>query len=201
MGKQNLITFQLLAISGILMSILVSMFAFRHFSLPEGQADLSTEVDLTVPYIRLVSSEKQVENGKTFVSVEVVANTGGAVSTGADTVITYDPSIMRIEKEWVENGGAFANAQVNTIDAGKVDFSVFSQSTRNEEMLSTNADQEIVIAKLKFEVINPTVTLSQLDLLFSPDTLTDTNLILLEDPRPETPTDILKAVQGTIISL
>jgi hypothetical protein len=201
MGKQNFITLQLLAISGILISILVSMIAFRQFSLPDSKADLTTQGDLVVPYMRLERSSIEVVDGKKWVTVQLLANTGGLPITGADAMIQYEPSILSLNEDDIQSTGAFAVSLVNSIEEGRIDFSVFSEKNRNEPIVQTNADQEIAIATIRFEVINSAVPLTQLELLASPNNLSDSNLILEEEPRPELPTDVLQSVQSAIISL
>jgi len=200
MGKQNLITFELAAISGILMSILVSMFAFRQFSLPVSQADLgSTRAGLELPYLRVQALP--VEPGADVVKVEVLTNTGGASVLGADIVIEYDERIITTSKEQIQSSGALDTLNVNSIEAGNANFSVFASRIANEEPVMTNADQEMPIATVEFSIVDNTVDLTQLRLRFVSGSLDESNLILEEEPRPEFPTDILKGVEGTIISL
>ena len=201
MGKQHFITFQLLAISGILVSILVSMVAFRNFVLPESKADLSTEVDLAPPYLRLARKSIDVVNGKKMVTVELLANTSGLSVTGADVILHYDWKVVAIKDEDIHSSGAFAVSSVNSNQNEILDFSLFSEKKRNEPLVQTNADQELVIATLTFEVVDPSATLTQLELIATPGRLDDSNLVLDQDPRPELPTDVLKSVQPAIISL
>lgn len=190
-----------MAISGILISILVSMVAFRQFSLPQSQADLSTEVAVAPPYLRIVKKNLEFVSGKKILTVDVLANTSGMPVTGADVIVTYDPSVLKVMDDTVASTGVLKVFNLNSISDGKADFSVFSEKTRDEPILQTNADQEIAIATLQFEVLNTSLSLTEVGLEFEPDQLTDSNLVLFKEPRPETPTDILKSVQSAIISL
>lgn len=201
MGKQNFITLQLLAISGILISILVSIVAFRQFSLPDSKADLSTEVSATPPYLRIERKSIGVVDGKKMVTVDVYANSNGLPLTGADVVVRYDSKVVTIQNSDVKSTGAFAVLSVNSNQNDTLDFSVFSEKTRGEPIVQTNADQEVAIAELTFEVVNSQVSLTQLELLATPGSLDDSNLVLDEDPRPELPKDVLNSLQPAIISL
>ncbi|MEO8582096.1 MAG: hypothetical protein ABI425_06015 [Patescibacteria group bacterium] len=201
MGKQNFITLQLLAISGILFSILVSMVAFRQFSLPESKADLSTQVDLAPPYLRIEKKSQTVVDGKKMITVDVFANTNGMPVTGADVVIRYDSKVVEIKDDDIKSTGAFAVLSVNSHESELLDFSLFSEKSRDEPIVQTNADQEISIVTLTFEVVDPSASLAQLELIATPNQLDDSNLVLDQDPRPELPTDVLKSVQPAIISL
>lgn len=201
MGKQHFITFQLLAISGILISILVSMVAFRQFSLIESKADLTTEAALTPPYLRLERKSVGIIEGKKIVTVELFANTNGLPITGVDAMIRYDSKVAIIKNQDVQSTGAFTVMSINSNQNDLLDFSVFSEKTRNEPIVQTNADQEVAIATLMFEVVDTNVSLMQLELLFKAGELSDSNMVLDQDPRPEFPTDVLMSVQPAIISL
>lgn len=201
MGKQNLITIQLLAISGILISILVSMVAFRQFALPESKADLSTEVVVTPPYLRIAKQKSEVIDGKKIVTAEVLANTNGMSVLGADVVMEYDPEVLQPKEDGVQSTGAFAVLNVNKQEEGVLDFSVFSSPDRNEPLLTTNADQETPIATVQFVVKNESIAITQIQIQFMEGKLDDSNLILHKEPRTETPTDILHSVQSAILTL
>jgi hypothetical protein len=201
MGKQNLITFQLMAISGILLSILVSMVAFRQFTLPQSQADLATVAGLTVPYVRLEEARREMIDGKSVVWVEVIVNSGGLSVIGADLLIDFDETQLAVNREQIESTGAFAVISQNTQTVGVLDFSLFSSVERDEPIVQTNVDQEIAIAEIPFEIVASNGGVSQLQVRYIPNSLSDTNLILLQDPRPELPTDVLKSIRGLILTL
>lgn len=200
MGKQNFVTFQLLAISGILLSILVSMVAFRHFTLPSSKAT-STEVVVSPPYIKLEKVGETFENGQKIIEVATYANTNGMKVNGVDIVFDYDTKILEFIEPSFQSSGALSVSQLNPSDLGVVNFSLFSSTIRNEPVILTNANQEVELARLKFKVLDTTVNITQLQLEFVPDQQNETNMMLEQDPRPEVPTDILHAVQSAIISL
>lgn len=201
MGKQNFITLQLFAISGILISILISMVAFRQFSLFDSKADLSTSVEIVPPYLRFEKISQVVADGKKQVIVAVLANTNGLAITGADVIVQFDPKVLSISQENVVSTGAFAILHLNNKSENQLDFSVFSEKTRGESIVQTNADQEVSLATLTFDVIDQSVTLTQLEFVATSGQSDDTNLVLEEDPRPEFPSDILQSVQPAIIGL
>ncbi len=201
MGKQNFITLQLFAISGILISILVSMIAFRQFSLFDSKADLSTAVEIAPPYLRFEKVSQSVKDGKKQISVEVLTNTNGFALTGADVVVQFDPKVLSISEDAVQSTNAFAILHTNSISENQIDFSVFSEKSRGESLVQTNADQEVAIATLTFDVIDQAVTITQLEFVATAGKLNDSNLVLDEDPRPEFPNDVLQSVQPAIISL
>lgn len=190
-----------MAISGILISILVSMIAFRQFALPQSKADLSSEVVVQPPYLRLSKGSLNVVDGKKVVTVEVLANTNGLEVIGADVVVEFDPKVLSVRSEGVKSTDALAVFNVNSIDSSKVDFSLFSSLNRDEPLLQTNADQETPIATIDFDVLDESIPITPVQIRFTPDTLEDTNMILNQDPRPESPTDILRSVQGAILTL
>lgn len=200
MAKQNLITLQLLAITGILASILVSLVAYRRFVLPVGQADLQTAApDLTVPYLRVLVDEELTTVDQ--VVLTVFANTGGQQVSAADVVMNYDDTILQLVEDGVQSTGAFGVFQNIATESGQINFSAFSSIERGETLVHTNTDEEMDIAKLKFKVINPNVTITYADLVFQPGQLTESNLILYEQVRSEQPSDILNSVNRLIISL
>lgn len=201
MGKQNFITLQLFAISGILISILVSMVAFRQFSLFDSKADLSTAVEIAPPYLRFEKVSQSVKDGKKQISVEVLANTNGLAITGADVMVQFDPKVLSISEDAVQSTNAFAILHINSMSDNQVDLSVFSEKSRGEALVQTNADQEVAIATLTFDVIDQAVTITQLEFVATAGKLNDSNLVLDEDPRPEFPNDVLQSVQPAIISL
>ena len=199
MGKQNLITIQLLAITGILASILVSIIAFRNFVLPSSKADLNVvRTDLITPYVRL---DQVSSMGDEIVDVAVLVNTGGVSVMAADIVVDYDPEILEPVIDPVTSSGPLTTFQVNNAGNGVIDFSQFSSRQRSEELLQTNADQEMVIAHLKFTRKNFNTELAIVTPRFNAGDLTDTNLALATPERTETITDVLQSVDGVYVKL
>lgn len=200
MAKQHLITIQLLAITGILSSILVSMIAFRYFILPVGKADLTTEAaDLTPPYLRLVKDE---ENSTADLAlINVFANTGGNPVVAVDTVLTYNDQILELQSDGIVPTDVFKVFANTATQSGQINLSMFSSADRGENILQTNADVETRIVQLKFKILKPEMSVTPLDFVFRPNDLSETNMILDEGERQEVPTDILKTVNSLIVNL
>lgn len=199
MGKQNLITAELMAISGILLSILVSMVAFRQFTLPISQADLTAaRAGLAVPYVRLQALD--VEPGSSTVDLELLINTGGQPVLGTDVKINYDQKMFSLKKESIRSTDALDSIHLNALMEGSANVSFFASKIASQSSVMTNADQELPIAIFRFERIDPSLSVAQFTLDYSPGSLDETNLVLDEEPRPEFPTDIIKAVEGAVVT-
>lgn len=204
MGKQNLITLQLLAVTGILLSILVSLLAFRFFSLPSSKADLrnQTAQNIQPPYLRLIPSQ-YVSDDPNMILVDVMANTGGQVVNAADAVIEYNPAIIawKADSQLIRWSDALSVHSAQLVEPGKILLSAFSSPERGESLLNTNADQEYGLVTLAFEKVDKEAAFAQLNLVFIENSLDDSNLILATEERPETPSDILSAIEGLTIQL
>lgn len=201
MAKQNLITLQLLTISGILFSVLVTLIAYRQFVLPVGQADLTvTAPDVEPPYLRIVADDaRSTMSEKVF---RIFANTAGSRVTAADILLRYNPSILEVLPDSITPSGALAISYIPPEQSeGELQLSLFSNPERGEPLLSTNADQEIELARITFQVVDPSVPLTTLELVHEQSNLDDTNLIVFEDPREEFPTDVLQSVNQLVVSL
>ena len=202
MEKQHIVTIQLAGISGVLMTILFSLLAFRFFVIPQGRASLSSiesESQLSPPYIRLETLP--FDPGSQTVQVDVLANTGGEPIVGADVDLEYNPAVLGYSEKNVTPSNFFRAFQEDQFTAGHVRFSVFNSAELGDEAVRTNADQEVRVATVVFDVIDPTVNLAQIQVLFAPNQMDESNLILFTSERQEFPQDILKTTEGTIITL
>ncbi len=200
MAKQNLITLQLLAISGILASILVSMIAYRRFVLPVGQADLTTvAADLTPPYLRLVPDQEA--SNEQVVAVNVFANTGGFPVNAVDLAINYNHEILELQEDGIIATDVFKVFSNQATVSGQINLSMFSSAERGENILHTNADLETRIAQLRFTVLRSDLPITNLEFVFRQNDLSETNMILDEGERQEFPSDILRTVNSLIVNL
>lgn len=183
-------------------SMVVSMFAFRYFVLPQSQANLSDAIpgSLTIPYLRLRESPEQPVSPD-MISVDIMANTGGQRSTGIDVVLEYDAQVLIPLEQLITNSGAFAVIHTQQLEGGTVRFSVFSDAERNEPLVQTNADEEVKIATVTFQNTQPDFELTLLRLLYTPESLDDSNIVLHMDERPEFPVDILKSAGELLVDL
>ncbi len=202
MEKQHIVTIQLAGISGVLFTILMSLVAFRFFVLPQGRANLSmTEAvpGLASPYIRLEVQPESIPTGE--IKVDVLMNTGGQPVVGADLDLDYNPTVIKYEEKNVEASGFFSAIHEEVWEEGRVKFSVFNSAELGDEPVQTNADEEVRVATVTFTVTDSNANLAQIQVLFAPDQLDDTNIILYQAERPEFPEDILQSGEGTIITL
>lgn len=193
MGKPNRLTLQLIAISGILLSIFVSVLAYKQFQSPISQADLGEQAaGLIPPYLRLEQVESSVPNE---VIVEVLVNTAGQQSNAADVEISFDPSLLQLGESAVENANALRVFQLNPSQSGTLSFSLFSNPERDEPVLQTNADEELVVARIRFQQVIQTASIARLEVGET------TTVALYETPRPESATNILRQLSGVNLTL
>lgn len=202
MEKQHIITIQLAGISGVLFTILLSLLAFRFFVLPQSQANLSTvEVasGIQPPYVRLETQPFSPED--TEIKIDVLINTGGQPIVGADIDLEYNPVVLGYQESSVELSSYFSTIQEEPWQEGRVRFSVFNSIDLGDQPVSTNSDQELRVATVAFQVKNRETNLARVQVLFGPNRMDETNLVLYLRDRPEFPEDILKNAEGVIISL
>ena len=202
MEKQHVVTIQLAGIAGVLFTILLSLLAFRFFVIPQSQADLSSiEVasGLLPPYVRLEAQPFTPQD--TEVKVDVLINTGGQSIVGADIDLDYNPAVLGYTEKTVEPSTFFTTFQEEPWQEGRVRFSVFNSIDLGDEPVSTNADQEVRAATVVFQIKDTTSNLAQIQLLYGPDRIDETNLMLYLSERPEFPQDILENAEGVILTL
>lgn len=195
MEETKTIVKQSLVLTLLLVGIGVGVVATRDFVLPLIKAEEGVSgIDLKPPYMRL----GHVKQSGDEVMVDVLVNTAGSTTLAADVVISYDESVIEPVK-----GSVAANEYevllVNKADGGRVDFSVFSNPERDEPVVKTRTNEEVVIASLKFvKKIEGERDIS-LELVYEQGKLDDSNLIGVYSDRPEKPVDILREVGGVAI--
>jgi len=158
---------------------------------------LPVDPSLLPPYIRLTPSSRTSPDQP---AIDIRANTATLPTQAADITIQYDSAVLSLKTEDSKLKHEYAVIQINTLQPGRIDVSLFSQPQRNEPTLTTPKDQETTLATLYFTRVNPAASTTTLNLLFTPNQTDETNLIRAVDTRPETPTDVLQSVKGLTLS-
>ena len=183
----------------MMLSLAGSMYGFNSFAYPLIQADDAELQQLVAPYIKL-ANPRYTEDKKELV-VDVLANTNELEIIAADIALIYNPNVLQITNDDIANRSDLHTLFVNSNEQGKLDVSLFSDPARFEETIRTVANGELVLASLKFKVIDASTVSTKIELLNRPDDIQDSNLIEAYEVRPEIITDKLSSVNTIEIKL
>lgn len=180
-------------------SIVVGVAVIAGASLTLLQDRQTISADKPVGNARLIIANQAARVGDTFdlpIKLVLPADSGGA--SGADLVITYNPTILAIvdmDSEasgiQVAAGNVFDFVQENraNISAGVINLSMGQQPT-NQPVSSVDG----FVASVRFKAI--AAGQAGVQFAFTPGLLNDTNVIKSSDGR-----DLLSAVQGAVITV
>lgn len=186
----------------LLFGLAISIIATLTFTLPNPKASndfSSIPTNLSPPYIRLVQSP--LGNTQTSKSIDVLINTNHIQTNAADIVIDFDPDILSINQQNVENLGLFEVLSINQIGESSLSFSLFNNFSTNQPPVVTSNLEEVAIARVTFDLKNTTRAATQISIDFTPSSLQETNLIEATPQRVPNPTDILTQAQGIKLNL
>jgi hypothetical protein len=183
----------------LIIGLALSLLAFRQFVLPLMRAQTPAVPGLNPPYLRLAESSQTTSSSQKV--VEVRANTAGQETVEVDVVILFDSQVLTIKEEGVRLADQYKVFQINQLEKGRIDFSLFSNPQRGEPTLKTGLNEEALVATLVFDILDQQADSTQLNLEFEPGATDESNLIPIFETRPATPIDILQSIQGILLSL
>lgn len=196
MEETKTIVKQSLVLMLLLVGVGIGVVATRDFVLPLTRAEEGVSgIDLKSPYMRLGHVKQK---GDELVA-DVLVNTAGRVTLAADVVISYDESVIELAQDSVV-AHEYEVLLVNKVDGGRVEFSMFSNPERGEPVVKTRANEEVVVATLKFVKKIEGERDVSLKLVYEQGQLDDSNLIGVYSDRPEKPVDILREVNGISVT-
>lgn len=198
---------------GIVVGLGVGLFAFQTYRDARSRASMSKatpvsfplesslipspKTDLIPPYIRLVTTKRQY-GFQEMAPVEIYMETGDQEVMEADVALSFDPDLLEISQEYIRVTDVFKVLDVETVEEGTVDFSLFVNPTVGHKPVV--AEKEIKIATLNFKIKALEKNEVEIGVSFEKGQMKGTGLIPYTKERGEIK-NILESVEGVVFSV
>ena len=197
MAKQSNLTYQLISLTVILITILLSIFVFDQFISFQSLANLN-QPKFASPYLRLSEIKKDLIS-KSF-TVDIALNTNNIKTVATDISIEYDPSLVKPKLDELKSLKAYKVLHLSDSEPGNLKFSLFNSPIDDQEQsVYTAANEELGIARVSFEILDETASGVQLKLPLKEGKNNQNFLLTSTDSRQTNPPNILQSTQGIFV--
>ncbi len=204
---------RIMALIGIIIGLGAGLFAFKTYRDNRSRASVpkatpvtfpltsslipSPKTDLTPPYIRLVTGQRQY-GFQEMAPIEVYLTTGGQEVMEADVSLSYDPDLLEISKENIRATDVFKVLGVESVGDGAVNFSLFVNPTVGHKAVVVEKETKIATLNFKTKALDKNEV--EVGISFEKGQTGGTSLIPYSKERGEFK-NILESVEGVVFSV